>query len=882
MRTGWLPGVLLLACALPVHAQEARPLPVPEIDAGAVTTIVAQVPAPEGVDSAAYAVSLGAEYQSFAPLEGRVARLDDRFIIPVTFATPAQLPAGRGVAGTLSVRIAGGPARVHDLVIDVREQREVTFRLEIDELTVAPDAVVGLPYTLRNRGNVADTVYLNVQAAEGWSALDAPRLVLQPGEGIQGRIRLAAPVSTGPGDRQVVLVTARSAAAEATETVNLMVVSSAGWLGDLAHVPSSLFVGQSLGRDAGPVVALSGAGSIGPDTRFRLDLRHIADVVDPSLQRQAAGARLRASLIRPDLQVDAGDVYGFETTLSGSLRQARGVRAEYDPDGPLAFRAITALPTSFGGGIDGGHMLHGETEIATRWGAFTALAGDMLQPGRTTLASTRATGAGLRWSGARGIHQGSVEATALRFTAADSLQRFGPAVDARYGLSTGSVTGRVRLRRVPDAVASPGGQGNELAASVSARVAPSVYLVAWGHDVEQNLLGNGSRSTSRAANAGVRVGVGDLQLQLHGNYSDRQTRYEGGAFELSRRTVRFEGLYSWGRLAFQSDLEVGHSSDAGATGAYRSAATGVRLHGNRRWGWLRIQHTVRPGLETTTFNGGGTVGVGPVEVSGGLTASAFMARLTTTFWSGAEIQAQRNLSVHIGASARPGFDRDNWVFSLGLSRRLNLPLPVVRQPDLRGVVFEDANHNGAFDPGEPTVSGVGLAVGYLSTESDDEGRFAFRDAAGERLRLSSGTLPVGLVVAPGVSLPTRGDAAIPLVRTATLTLDLFLDRDEDGERDPAEAVGANVTVTLTGDQGWERTVIADARGRARITGLLPGHYAITARPTGQGGRATDAQVLMEVDLEPGESRTEALAVPLRRRTIRMGGDGGAFQFFEND
>lgn len=877
-------GGLLLACAGGARAQTVGELRVPEVNAGAVATIVAQVPAPEGVDSASYTVTLDARFQSFAPLQGGLARVDDRFIIPLTFATPARLPAGRVVAGTLTVSLPAAPV-VRDIVIQVREQRHVTFRLGGDELTVAPDAVAALSYTVRNQGNLPDTVYVDVRAGGGWVHLDAPRVILEPGETVQGRLRIAVPVSATPGDRRVALVTARSGAGETTETVNLVVASTAGWLGSLAHVPSSLFVGHSLGRDGGPVVALSGAGSIGPDTRVRLDVRHRGDVLDPALQRQAAGAQLRAAVTRPGLSVEAGDVYGFETTISGSLRQARGIKAEYDPEGPLAVRAIAAFPTTFGGDIAGGHTLHAETDVETRYGVVGLVAGDVVYPGRTTLPGTRATGAGLRWSGGRGVHTGSAEFTARRFIARDSLERFGPAMDVRYGLQSGAVTGRLRLRRVPDAAASPGGQGNELSASVSARLVPSVYLVAWGYDVDQNLLGNETRNATRMANAGLRLGGGSVQLQLAGSYSERRTTSETTRFDFAHRTVRVEGLYTRGGLTLQSDVEVGRSGQVGSTGAYRAAGGSVRFHGSRRWGWLRVQHTIRPGgLGSTAFNGGGTAALGPVEFSGGLTATTYVGRITTTFWSAAEIQAERNLSVHLGASARPDFHGQSWVFSLGISRRLNLPLPLVRQPDLHGVVFEDTNNNGRFDPGEPPVQGVGLTLGYLSTASGSDGRFAFRDAPGDRLRLHSGDLASGYVVAPSTTLPARGRVVIPLVRTASVTLDLFLDRDEDGERDSAEDVGGGASVTITAANGWERTVIADDQGRARISGLLPGHYAITARPASRTTRPTspDPEVLLEVELEPGEDRAATLAVPLRRRTIRMGGDRGSVQFFESD
>lgn len=856
---------------------------VPAVDAGRSATVMVQLPAPQDVDSASYTLALSDGYRPFVPTAARIGRMDDLFIIPISFTTPDRLPAGRVVAGTLTVDIDGYETTSRELVIQIRERREVTFALEADEVTIAPDAVVGIPFRAHNLGNRRDTVFLDIRAGDAWSLIDAPRLILEPGDSVRGALRIAAPPTVTPGDRELVLVTARTAAREQTRTVNMVVVSPEGWLGGLAQVPSSIFVGQALETGAAPVVALTGGGRIGPETELRLDVRHSdAGILDPALQRQMAGARLRAVITRPDLELHAGDVYGFRTTLSGPTRQARGLRAHYDPDGALSFRAMAARPAAFDGATDGGYILHGEAETETRYGAVALLGGDMLYPARGGLVATRSSGAGLRWAGALGSHEGSVEGTLVRFTAADSLERTGPAVDVRYRLSTERVTGRFQLRRVPDAATAPGGRGNELSGSLSTVLVPGLYLVGWGYSTEQNLLGNGSTTASSAANVGLRSRIARFQLQLGATLTDRLTTTAADTFGFARSTVRGEASYDLGSLSLQSDAEVGTSRELGRDGAYRSIGGSVRFYGSGRSGWIRTQYSRRPGgMESTNLHAGGTIALGPATFSAGLTTTLAGALTTTSFWSGTEIQAQRNLTVHIGASARPTLDAQDWTFSLGVSRRINLPLPIARQPDLRGVVFDDANDNGVLDAGEATVSGVTLALGYLTTTTDSDGRFAFRDATGARLQLQSGDLPMGYVPSPRTVLPTRGRAAIPLLRTATLHLDLFLDRDEDGQRDHAETPGSGAAVTVTDERGRQRTATADDSGTVRISGLLPGRYAVTARPAAapaRGGR--EPEVLMEVELAPGAEVRHTLAVPLRRRTIRMGGDDGGLPFLD--
>lgn len=870
-------AILALFCPANGAAQDTAPA---GLDAGDVATIVLQIPAPAGVDSADYTLHLEPGYRAFVPTRDRVARLDDVFILALTFATPTGLAAGSQVAGRLELRMDGGETRSRELVIRVRERREVLFHLDLDETTIPPDGVTRVPFRLYNPGNLADTVHVTASEASGWSLLDPPRIVLEPGDSAVGELRIAAPVSVSPGDRHLFVITAESLARQQSRTMSVVVVSAQGWLGGLAHVPSSLFIGQALGQGAaGTVAALTGAGRVGPDTEVRVDLRYAErGVLDPALQREMAGAGVRISVERPDLRLTAGDVYTPSSTLTGSFRQARGIDAEYDPAGPLSARAFVAVPSGLSGDLRDGHIVQGEAAMETSLGELGVLAGDMRQPGLGTLPASRSTGGGIQWKGERPGHSGSVQATVLRVAAGDTAIS-GPALQLDYRLERDRVTGRLAARRVPGAATTDGGRGNEISGAFSAEILPTLHVVGWGYGTDQARLGRDDRSESRAANVGLRGRVGRLQLQLAETLTHRRTTTAADSFTLRRHTVRADASYVRGPFSIQSEVEIGAASELGREGAFRAVGSSLRWYSASRSAWARVHHAERPGgLSTTNIQAGGSYEMGPVSLSGGLNRSASSGTVITSFWSLTEVDVQRNLAVHLGASARPSLDGQDWSFSIGLRRRLNLPLPLARQPDLYGVVFDDANDNGVRDPGERPVQGVSLALGYFETETDDDGGFGFRDATGMPLRIRGGGLPMGYVLRSDVVLPTRGRAAIPLVRTATLQLQLFLDRDEDGVRDAAESVGSGVSVVATDQEGRRRSTTADEDGIARLTGLVPGRYAITARPNDRRGGDVEPQVLMEVDLAPGGEVLHTLAVPLRRRTIRMGGDDGGVRF----
>lgn len=877
-----LSGIVLLAGLAVTTSTPAAPAD-PGIVAGSVATVVVTLPAPDGVDSASYELRLEPGFRPLIPEAGRVGPVDGLFIIVVPFATPRRLPAGEVEAGMLSVRIGDNRPVERRLSVRVRQRREVKVALQSEDVLVTPDGEADVHYTVRNRGNVEDTVFVAVRRSGPWLTSNPPPIVVPPGGERIGSIRITAPSTANPGDRELFILTTRHGEVEKTHVFHAAIVSDPGWLGSLAHVPSRLFVGHALDAGASPVLTLTGAGRVGPETGIRYELRHWEPgFMEPSLQRQLGGPRLRLELERPGLRAMAGDVSGYRTTISGNLRPFRGVRLEGDPGERVTGRLMAGLPIEFDGSLSGGHNVQAEAGVRTGLGTVSLLAGDLLEPERSGIPSYRSSGAGLRWDASHGAHGGSLEAAVVRLASGDSTLHVGPALDASYVLRGSPVNGRIRFRSVPGAATASGGMGNELSGAFTARLRPSLHLVAWGHRTEQRIAAPDLHHRADAVSLGLRGHTGPYQLHLGTTWSARDRRRNGTVASMDRRALRAEGSYRHGNWSVQADGELGTASELGHHGGFTSVGGGARWHNGPSWGWLRVLHTDRPGdlPSTRAIHAGGAHALGPVTLSGGATVTAMASATTTSFWSAAEIQVQRATSLHLGASSRPVGGDPEWTFSIGVSRRLSMPLPVARQPDLRGVVFDDANNNGRLDPGETVLEGVTVTMGHLRTRTDEHGRFAFRDVPAATPTVPATGLPTGFVLSPRAELRSRGTLEIPLVRTATLELQTFLDRNEDGRWDPGEEAGAGVEITVTGEDGRQRTAMANREGQARISGLLPGRYTITARPPGERkvpGR--DPIVLMELELTPGVTSTHTLPVPVRSRTIRMGPGSEGFQSF---
>jgi hypothetical protein len=262
----------------------------------------------------------------------------------------------------------------------------------------------------------------------------------------------------------------------------------------------------------------------------------------------------------------------------------------------------------------------------------------------------------------------------------------------------------------------------------------------------------------------------------------------------------------------------------------------------------------------------GTLRTRTAEMSGGLgtqKAEGSCSVCSISGWSALTWNLSRHMAVVVGTEYRPGRDAGPpWRFSLGIRRKLVLPMPIPQRPAVAGTVFQDLNGNGERDAGEPGLPGVLLVWGNLEIPTDSHGSFAIAaDTEGSAgLSVNVASLPEGMMLLPGVATPSSGRVSIPVVRASSLELRLSLEHGQ------GSAAGARVR--LVSRHGRQRTAIANRDGIATLTALIPGTYTVAVEMPSVDHR-TRAEHSVEIELFPGQQEVLELTVPRGALEIRF-------------
>ncbi|MFW6205602.1 MAG: OmpA family protein, partial [Gemmatimonadota bacterium] len=318
-----------------------------------------------------------------------------------------------------------------------------------------------------------------------------------------------------------------------------------------------------------------------------------------------------------------------------------------------------------------------------------------------------------------------------------------------------------------------------------------------------------------------------------------------------------------GAVSLEADVDLGSVTGARAR-SFRNVRAGVRWQSGGQWARLGIDRYDN-GLSapSTRLDLAGALEVLTATVHGGLNLSVDRAAdRWVSLWSAVEVPLHRDYDLLTGVDYASGRAESSRL-SVGVRRRIGLPLPTRRRPVLEGVVFDDRNGNRVLDTGEPVLPGIRVQLGALRATTDADGRFEFFDRGGDALRVVTSSLPSGALVPADVYLPGTGNVQVPVMRTASLELELFLDRDGDGVRDDVESAAGGATVSVEGPYGSSRLGVTDDEGRIRFTGLGIGEHTI--RVERAGGEPYEARIT----LEPGAHVTRSLAVPARSRDVRL-------------
>lgn len=827
-----------------------------------------------------YSIQPGPGIRVYGALTGEVrVSVGEEPIVPIAYGTPPNALAGPLEVATVTVEWRDGSRWSAEIESNVQARPRVALMVRADREEVVPGGAFAVQYTLVNQGNSPDTVQLRVHAGEAWEVERARgRIVIGVGQRVSGTLQVRVPDNVASGEVGTVRVYAEGRGNTAEASTSVRVARSAGLSDDVVWIPTRVYLGTTV-LDPDESVAgalgfgLEASGKISSSSGVSVSYHPASQwMASPGLSTVVGGSRFRAELQSGGFRATVGNVFTPGRDLTGFSSDGRGVQLRWDR-GAVTLEGTLARPRSFDPAQQGGHVAEVLVGARSSVGLIGVSLFDREQAPFFGKSLDRLQGAGLRYEVPRlaGRH-GYGEVGVVRLISSDGEDVVAPIVTGSY-----SIGGRVGTlwthfrgfdsdlvgRAVAPGIASGGGSLN---------LFRGLSVSASGHTNGFGIAGD-SAPRAEGATAGVRMATRLFESHLTGRLH-RGTLQPGVRDLEERRSVTAALGVPLGSLRVQGEVEHGATPVFGVEQSYSTYRTSVRWSRSDAWAWLGLSHTPGNGTSSPPYRAdmNASVRLGPLELRSGAGASfGGQVRLAEglNLWSGMTLQLFRNTAIMMGADYLPMTTAGvPWRISLGFQRRLSLPLPIPTPTAVSGVVFDDLNGDGQQDPGEPGVQGIRLFLGGMSGVTDSEGRFSIRgsDIAPSRLVLDAASLPSPLIRHQVLPLNDSRRIAIPLVRPATLFLEL---RVEDARTTDGASIAAEGSVAELRDrQGRVYPGIADVAGRMTFSALAPGEYTLAFwLPTVQG--VAPERKSVQLTLRPGEQRRLVERVPVKRREIRM-------------
>ena len=759
----------------------------------------------------------------------------------VSLQLSSQLDAGLREVGRVVLR-QGTAARALPLAVHIAAQRALEMHAAIPLRMAASGEDVELLFTLRNGGNTADSVVLDVRAPDAWGATvrGVTRLVVDPRAALPVRIALRVPTSIQAGGTAVVVrAVGLTAVAEAQSLVEVAGTRGQSTRGEALRLTSSLtMVGSSSGSTQ-QVAALELGGAIAPGVSIQGTLAGAVDFRDPGLVRGGStvgiplgGTSIGVSTRYGSLQVGrvglqlpelAGRSLGGEgATLTlngiGSLSLA-AVRSETNrsmqgavtwrstTDGPLRVEAAASRLRLGALGLGAERALTAVSVGARYAVAPNAVVGLTVADRRTGTEGGMGLALDAAWDGARGR---------ARFQA-----QHAPGGSNALAVARDNVTaeGMVRFSEAWTVTAHGWGSqdGDDLVGasrSFGGSIAPArrfgrsgqfgAMLGASGFRVGREGMLQGALDTDLGVQASTTFGIARVDLEASQRMQERWAR--GTTLDvqdrLSRVAVR-SGVSmagAAGSLALRTSYAAATAAQASELGFQLQAS---ELRPIRAWAWLALEGSVsRSYLGTAAMDNA---------------RAALRAQLPGEF------------------AVIAGVEHEAWQGQRLVPARTAFALRVVRNTfaatgdrwrQRMGVVFEDLDDDGVRDEGEPAVPEVTIRAGSTIVTTDHLGRYRLPiDGAMPELDVRSLRLD---------QRPGRRAAderwAIPVRTVARLEVAILKPRTPIVTASSASRPTTSV-VSVRNAEGREWRVVANADGVARFDALPIGEYVISAAAT---------------------------------------------------
>ena len=853
---------------------------------GAVATSPLSFVAPPRVKHARFIVTPMPGVRLYSDSVGEVSfSPGDSVSLPITYSVARTKGSGLTTIARVVVTFEDQTSWAADFEAEVRARHSLVVSLTPETGIAYRGKTSRLRLVIANRGNAADTAQLRWNAGGDWQLLDAPLTVyVGPGESVVRIVTIRTPSLSVPGDVHIVQVSTASRGGMQTTSAMLRVAYVQAGSAGFVDAPTTVFLGNTIDDNGASQrsFGLASSGDITPSTQFSLVARHRErSLLDPVFAEELGGQTFRLGIRRNALNAAIGDIWQPGSALTGLIAQGRGVDLQWTGES-LRAGVLVARPGSIGSG--GQRVEQAAASMATAHGRVGASLTRLERPGATLSDTTTIHTAGLTFAlGERGDHFVGAEIGVLHSSDRSGRSMTGFAFDGTVERSNDERSLSARLHATPASPATRDLMPTSLFLSGSQAINERWRALATGSMTSLAL--DDGRLLASGVSAGASASFASVSATVLGNV--RSLRESGAAATTRSTTTRGASasvsVPVW-VLTFDGYAEHGATLYRDTTSWSDVLRAGVRWSSTNGWLWAGTTYG-RSDLgsvnRSTDFNGayrrgrsqlqvGTSALVGPRFAIADPTGLAVSNELqVASFWTRLSVNVTSDLAVVAGSTYQQGIGSP-WRFSLGLRQKLDMPLPVRRQPIAQGVVFEDRNGNHRRDSGEPSVGGVGVVFGFDKVITAADGAFAFVDPAlrGQPLSVDVSSLPSGFLLPADVHLANTGRLSIPLVHAASLQLTLFIDANGDGLRNEESALPEPTIVSVVDSLHREYDATPDANGQVRFQALVPGTYTVTITMPSSGTRSATSRSFA-VDLYPGADVRRDVPLPQVRREIRF-------------
>jgi hypothetical protein len=749
--------------------------------------------------------------------------------VGVTIGIPADALAGRLPAAEARFSVPGSATLlVVPIEIDVTLIRAIKLRFRPSAINAQAGDDVILPFDIVNSGNSRESVDAALSLPSGWSLRDLRQaaIVIEPGQSVKRRVRLAIPPLSSTGSSFVRVDLRSSGETLASEMMTVEVYNSG-----------------SIGRHAGPVIVSAVSHAVDENGRanslftvqaigalfdsVRVDARMSQGTARGGAASNAFAhlgsyqSSASAVISAPSGQLSLGNTGTSFSELTGLYPYGQGVLLSLQqPEWTLQSLGALSMATDQSTkrepmlGIRGTHKV-GEMQLST---SISHLADAGTSPRRLDALGVGAAVPAMFGSTLK------AEIAERRFQAGSGFGWSSEMVRTQYDHDE-----QLRVTHAPGGSDAFARATNELLANVSERLSTrmSVSASAWrttdATSVFSGLTSNGfSLRPQYSLAPGTTIAL-EGRSYLFDATSRPGATGPGGAFgnkesQLGASLSTGSGPYYFNTSAFLGNVTrtvspLGQTvitdrsprnywtTNGGWSGAAGVVEIQSRIEQTRDRGGFVNQQTMVGirGDQVVVPRFGGIRAEGELQRVygfGNSRSSAVRAGFAIPLISGValKVDVERN---SIFRSVRGGVP---WIFGVRFEHAITVPM--VRVPGTSGFVFEDLNGNQRRDLGEPGVVGATVRRGGERAVTDANGKYRIGGDSRQAVAVDEATLPDGWTATGnagadlGVSLSTSAVVELVVARRSGISdvqVDLgkahILARDSTGREWAARMTG---------------------------------------------------------------------------------------------